>query len=216
MNIFQLSVSSPRCPTRSPCCAESFFPFILNWNANLKTWVIYSILCAQFNHDATEREKEGASSERCKSHRALNIMLRHVSISNFLLLLSRINCTREKEWSSFSFCFLSCSTEKFSSRRDALFMNANETLSFTSKLFDFVCAIYCNEIDNDELLYADLSFLSAESFLNILHLRKTFKELYWSLLKSAIKVTLTSFRIASFEKNEEKQLDVVARCNFSL
>lgn len=141
-------------------------------------------MCAQFNHDALERKRGRVVVEQ-KMHRALNFMLRHVSISNFLLLLSRINCIREEEWSSFSF-FIMQNWKLFLHPDEAVWL-IYETLSFTTKLFDFVCTIYCNKIDNDKLyalLYADLPSQFAGSFLKITCTWvESFKELYLKFIE---------------------------------
>lgn len=70
----------------------------LHWNANLKTWVIYSILCAQFNHDAflLRRRRERWKSRQAEASFEFYV-LAHVSIWSFLVLLSCINCIAEFE-----------------------------------------------------------------------------------------------------------------------
>lgn len=80
---FQIHFSSP---PHLPCW--KFSP--LNWNANLETWVIYSILCAQL-------------IPACKSSRALHFMFWHVSISPFAVS-HKLKLWNDSSNSPSSFC----------------------------------------------------------------------------------------------------------------
>lgn len=84
--------SSPSAPLpfRLPLlCWKFLIHCILNWNANLKTWVIYSFLCAQFIHDAFPRDA-GEKAEQRVSERESKAM--QVDSSSFAFyVLARVN-----------------------------------------------------------------------------------------------------------------------------
>lgn len=75
--------------------------FFVNWNANLETWVIYSILCAQFIHELYDVVKCMSLKDvdiddnfyvRCdesKFNKLLHFMFWHVSISSRFALCLR-------------------------------------------------------------------------------------------------------------------------------
>lgn len=87
--------------------------FFVNWNANLETWVIYSILCAQFIHELKSKWK-AKHLRKCAYERDQNLWetsdvdaMNRNSTSFFFAfyVLARVNFKSFRSSSSFHFEF---------------------------------------------------------------------------------------------------------------